>query len=259
MRVIEVEGLRKRYGDRDVVDGVSLGVEEGTIYGILGPNGAGKTTTVECIVGLRERDGGAVRVLGQDPARHGLALREQVGVQLQTSRLPDRMRVGEALELHAAFYRDPVRPAELIERLGLADQIDRPFSKLSGGQQQRVSIALALIGRPRIAILDELTTGLDPAARRETWSLIEELRDDGLTIVLVTHFMDEAERLCDRVAVLRRGRVVAEDRPSALAEAVPPGRRAFADRPTLEDAFLSLTSDAERQATHRHTDRAAAR
>jgi ABC-2 type transport system ATP-binding protein len=244
MKAIQVSGLRKTYGDVSVVDGVSFEVEEGMIYGILGPNGAGKSTTVECVVGLRDRDGGSVEVMGEDPAANPLGVRNVVGVQLQASRLPSRLRVDEALDLYAAFYEDPASPDDLLERLGLTAQRRTAFDKLSGGQQQRLSIALALIGRPRIAILDELTTGLDPQARRDTWRLIEELRDDGLTIVLVTHFMDEAERLCDRVAVMRAGRVVADDRPRALAEAVPVADRAVPDRPTLEDAFLSLTSAA---------------
>src|SRR5262249_3569215 len=182
--------------------------------GLLGPNGAGKTTTVECVSGLREPDGGTIRVLGHEPGEP--ALRELIGVQPQESALPDRIRVGEALQLYSAFYRDPADLTELTGKLGLTHVIDAPFSKLSGGERQRLSIALALLGRPRIAILDELTTGLDPAARRATWALIEGIRDQGVTIVLVTHFMEEAERLCDRVAVIDRGRVVGLDTPAAL-------------------------------------------
>ena len=217
MAVIEVEGLRKRYGDTVAVDDVSFAVEEGEIFGLLGPNGAGKTTTVECVGGLRDPDGGRISVLGHDPRRDREEVRGLVGVQLQESQLPDKLRVGEALELYRAFYPDPDDPGRLMAALRLTELGDRPFKALSGGQRQRLSIALALIGRPRIAVLDELTTGLDPRARRDTWELIEGVRDPGVTIVLVTHSMEEAERLCDRVAVIDRGRVVAIDTPAALA------------------------------------------
>ncbi|MEV1330212.1 ABC transporter ATP-binding protein [Micromonospora costi] len=225
MPVIEVTNLHKRYGDLVAVDDVSFTVETGEIFGILGPNGAGKTTTVECVAGLRVPDGGGVSVLGLDPRRDAAPLRERVGVQLQESQLPDRLRVGEALELYASFYRDPADPGELIDRLGLGAKRDTPYKKLSGGQKQRLSIALALVGNPEIAILDELTTGLDPQARRDTWGLIEQVRDGGVTIILVTHFMEEAERLCDRIAVIDRGRVVALDSPAALVSRVVPEQR----------------------------------
>ncbi|MTV25176.1 ABC transporter ATP-binding protein [Nitriliruptoraceae bacterium ZYF776] len=218
MAVIEVHGLHKRYGDTIAVDDVSLTVEEGEIFGVLGPNGAGKTTTVECLVGLRTPDRGEVTVLGLDPQRDGRRLREQVGVQLQESRLPDPLRVGEALELYASFYADPADPDRLLDDLGLRDKAATAFGDLSGGQQQRLSIALALIGDPRIAVLDELTTGLDPRARRDTWHLVEQIRASGVTVVLVTHFMDEAERLCDRLAIIDHGRVVATDTPAGLIE-----------------------------------------
>ncbi len=225
MPVIEVTNLHKRYGGLVAVDDVSFMVEAGEIFGILGPNGAGKTTTVECVAGLRSPDGGDVAVLGLDPRRDGAQLRERVGMQLQESLLPDQLRVGEALELYASFYRDPADPARLIDQLGLGEKRNAPYKKLSGGQKQRLSIALALVGSPEIAILDELTTGLDPQARRDTWTLIEQVRDSGVTIVLVTHFMEEAERLCDRVAVIDRGRVVALDSPSGLVSTVAPEQR----------------------------------
>ena len=214
MNVIEVTDLRKRYGDRAAVDGVSFSVEEGEIFGILGPNGAGKTTTVESIAGLRTPDAGTIRVLGLDPRRDRERLRTLVGVQLQESELPDRMTVREALDLFASFYAEPADPRELIDDLGLADKRDTAYRNLSGGQKQRLSIALALVGRPRIAILDELSTGLDPQARRETWQLIESIRDRGVTVLLVTHLMEEAERLADRVAVFGEGRVIALDTPA---------------------------------------------
>lgn len=220
MAVVEVQGLCKRYGDRAVVDGVSFEVAAGEIFGIVGPNGAGKTTTVECIEGLRCPDAGQVRVLGLDPQRHGRRMRRLLGVQLQASRLPDRLKVWEAIDLYATFYENPADPAELLELLGLVEHRNVRFAKLSGGQQQRLSIALALVGRPQVAVLDELTTGLDPKARRGTWRLIEQVRDSGVSILLVTHFMDEAERLCDRLAVIDRGRVVALDTPAGIVTRV---------------------------------------
>jgi len=225
MPVIEVTNLHKRYGDVVAVADVSFTVEAGEIFGVLGPNGAGKTTTVECVSGLRVPDGGGVSVLGLDPRRDAAQLRQRVGVQLQESQLPDQLRVAEALELYASFYRDPADPARLIDTLGLAEKRNTAYKKLSGGQKQRLSIALALVGNPQVAILDELTTGLDPQSRRDTWALIEQVRDSGVTIVLVTHFMEEAERLCDRIAVIDRGRVVAMDSPAGLVSTVVPEQR----------------------------------
>jgi ABC-2 type transport system ATP-binding protein len=223
--VIEVTGLRKVYGERTVVDGVSFSVEAGEIFGILGPNGAGKTTTVECIGGLRQRDGGSITVAGMDPAEEGSALREVLGIQLQESRLPDKMTVTEALDLYASFYPEPADSAELLERLGMVEQRKTYFGKLSGGQKQRLSVALALIGNPRVAILDELTTGLDPAARRDVWDLLEDLRSAGVTLLLVSHFMEEAERLCDRVIVIDHGQIIAADTPEGLAASVQADQR----------------------------------
>lgn len=239
MPVIEVSNLRKAYGETIAVEDVTFTVDSGEIFGILGPNGAGKTTTVEVLSGLRQRDGGTVRVLGKDPDRDGAELRELVGVQLQESELPEKIRVWEALELYSSFYRQPADWRELLDVLGLAARRKARFSTLSGGQKQRLSIALALVGDPRVAVLDELTTGLDPAARRETWALIESVRNRGVTVVLVTHFMDEAERLCDRVAVIDRGRTVAVDTPAALIAKVQAERGL--EKATLEDAYLALT------------------
>jgi ABC-2 type transport system ATP-binding protein len=223
--VIDVHQLHKRYGDTVAVDDVSFTVQEGEIFGILGPNGAGKTTTVECIEGLRTADRGEISVLGLDPRRDRSELTERLGVQLQDGQLPDKLRVAEALELYASFYRAPADWRALVESLGLTGQARTRFGKLSGGQKQRVSIALALIGGPQVAVLDELTTGLDPQARRDTWALIEQVRSRGVTIVLVTHFMEEAERLCDRIALIDAGRVVAIDTPAALTERVPSAQR----------------------------------
>jgi ABC-2 type transport system ATP-binding protein len=237
MSIIEVAHIHKSYRGRTAVDDVSFTVEAGEIFGIVGPNGAGKTTTVECLTGLRRPDRGTVRVLGLHPASR--ELRQRVGVQLQESQLPDRIRVREALELYRSFYRRPASVDGLMATVGLTEQRNTPFAKLSGGQRQRLSIALALVGNPEVAVLDELTTGLDPQARRDTWDLIRSIRDRGVTVILVTHFMDEAERLCDRLAVLARGRVLTISTPAALvANAVVPG----VDRPTLEDAVLALTN-----------------
>ncbi|MGW0501581.1 ABC transporter ATP-binding protein [Micromonospora sp. NPDC003241] len=240
MSVIEVTSLHKRYGETVAVADVSFTVADGEIFGVLGPNGAGKSTTVECVAGLRVPDGGGVSVLGLDPRRDGARLRQQVGVQLQESQLPDKLRVAEALELYASFYRRPADPEQLIEELGLGAKRNAPYGKLSGGQKQRLSIALALVGNPRIAILDELTTGLDPQARRDTWGLIERVRDRGVTIVLVTHFMEEAERLCDRIAVIDQGRVAALDSPAGLVAAVAPEQRIrFRPSAPLDDRLLT--------------------
>ena len=223
--VIEVRQLHKRYGDTVAVDDISFEVQPGEIFGILGPNGAGKTTTVECIEGLRNPDRGTVSVLGLDPGRDRAELTQRLGVQLQDSQLPAKLQVDEALDLYSSFYRNPADWRALIDLLGLGAKTKTRFGKLSGGQKQRLSIALALVGTPQIAIMDELTTGLDPAARHETWELIEGVRDRGVTIVLVTHFMEEAERLCDRVALIDSGRVVAIDTPANLAEGVETEQR----------------------------------
>jgi len=237
--VIEVTNLHKRYGGTVAVDDVSFSVERGEIFGVLGPNGAGKTTTVECVEGLRKPDGGTVSVLGLDPRRDRAELTQRVGVQLQQSELPEKMKVAEALALYGSFYREPADWRRLMDELGLAGKANSRFGRLSGGQKQRVSIALALAGSPEIAILDELTTGLDPQARRDTWQLIEQVRGRGVTIVLVTHFMEEAERLCDRIAVLDSGRVVAVDTPAGLVSRVDPGQRIrFRPSPSLDDRLL---------------------
>ena len=237
--VIEVRGLHKRYGDTVAVDDVSFTVKEGEIFGILGPNGAGKTTTVECVEGLRTPDRGEISVLGLDPRRDRAELTQVLGAQLQESQLPARLRVAEAVDLYSSFYRAPADWRSLLDMLGLADKSKTRFSKLSGGQKQRLSIALALVGSPKIAVLDELTTGLDPQARRDTWELIEGVRDRGVTIVLVSHFMEEAERLCDRVALIDSGRVVAIDTPAALAERVEVEQRIqFRPSGPLDHALL---------------------
>ncbi|WP_436527711.1 ABC transporter ATP-binding protein [Actinoplanes sp. HUAS TT8] len=239
MAVIEVSNLSKRYGETVAVRDVSLAVEAGEIFGILGPNGAGKSTTVECVAGLRTPDGGDITVLGRPP--RDPSLRTEVGVQLQESQLQEKLTVREALDLYSTFYPDPADWRTLAGELGLAEKLRTPYGKLSGGQKQRLSIALALIGNPRIAVLDELTTGLDPAARRDTWDLIESVRDRGVTVVLVTHFMEEAERLCDRLAVIDKGSVVALDTPAGLVERAA-AEQTIRFRPSqpLDDALLTV-------------------
>jgi ABC-2 type transport system ATP-binding protein len=214
--IVQVEGLRKVYGETVAVDEVSFEVREGEIFGMVGPNGAGKTTTIECLEGLRKPDRGLIRVLGVDPQRDGQMVRERTGMQLQQSNLPDRMKVWEALDLYASFYPKAAGWKELLAQLGLEEKRNAPFSKLSGGQKQRLFIALALLPDPLLVFLDELTTGLDPQARHATWDLVRDVRGKGKTVLLTTHFMEEAERLCDRVAILDHGRIVALDTPAAL-------------------------------------------
>jgi ABC-2 type transport system ATP-binding protein len=214
---IEIHDVHKSYDGQPVLRGLSLTVGAGEIFGIAGRNGAGKTTTIEILQGLRRRDAGRVEVLGLDPARDRARLRPLVGAQLQTSALPDRLRVGEALRLFARLAGDTVDWRTLAEQWRLDPLLQKPFGALSGGQRQRLFLALALVNRPRLVFLDELTQGLDPAARREAWQLVEQARDQGATVVLVTHDMDEAERLCDRVAVIDEGALLTCGRPVELA------------------------------------------
>ena len=230
MTAIEVDHLSKRFGAKVAVDDVSFAVAEGEIFGLLGRNGAGKSTTVDCVAGLRAPDRGRIRVTGLDPLRDRGELRHRLGVQLQESGLPDKLTVAEVMRLYASFYRHPADTDGLLATLDLTEKRNTRYRRLSGGQKQRLSIALALVGRPRVAILDELSTGLDPVARRDTWAIVTRIRNQGVTILLVTHFMAEAERLCDRVAILDAGRIAAIGTPAELG------------RPTLEDAFVALTS-----------------
>ena len=224
---IEVSDLHKTYEGQPVLSGVSFAVGVGEIFGIAGRNGAGKTTTVEILQGLRNRDGGKVEVLGFDPSRERKRLRPLVGSQLQTSALPERLRVGEALRLFARLAGGRVDWRQLAETWRLDPLLNRSFGNLSGGQRQRLFLALAMINQPRLLFLDELTQALDPVARRETWQLIEQARSQGATVVLVTHDMEEAERLCDRVAVLHDGQVVTCGRPVELATAAGTVRLRF--------------------------------
>jgi len=236
--VVTVEHLVKRYGRLVAVSDVSLSIREGEIFGIIGPNGAGKTTVVECISGLRAPDSGTISVYGLSPQKNRDAIRAFVGVQLQESALPPRIKVGEAVRLFASFYPHPLDPDQLLDSLGIKQTANSSFKNLSGGQKQRLSIALALVGNPKLAILDELTTGLDPEARREIWSLIEHMRDRGVTVILVTHFMDEAERLCDRLALISRGAVRALDTPEAIAAKAGGSRVRFVPSETVDEQTL---------------------
>ena len=214
--VVQVEGLTKIYGTTKVVDNISFEVLEGEIFGMVGPNGAGKTTTIECIEGLRKADQGTIRILGLDPVHQERQLRPVLGIQLQQANLPENIKVWEALDLYASFYAHTLDWQVLIKELGLSDKRDTYFRKLSGGQKQRLFIALALLNDPQVVFLDELTTGLDPQARHAIWDLVREVRKRGKTVFLTTHFMEEAERLCDRVAILDYGQLVALDTPTNL-------------------------------------------
>jgi ABC-2 type transport system ATP-binding protein len=280
--VISVRGLRKSYGSVEALRGVDLEVRRGEVFALLGPNGAGKTTTVEILEGYRRRDGGEVEVLGQDPQRAGREWRERIGIVLQACRLDPYLTVREALALFAGYYRSPRPVEEVIELVGLTGKADERARRLSGGQQRRLDVGMALVGDPELLFLDEPTTGFDPAARRQAWDAIEGLRDLGKTIVLTTHYMDEAQRLADRVAIVASGEVAARGTPEDLGkrrtlastvsyrldgeqvsvETADPVRelneltgRALAEgleledlevrRPTLEDVYLELTETTE--------------
>jgi ABC-2 type transport system ATP-binding protein len=248
---VEVRGLRKVYGGFVAVDDVSLSVADGEIFGILGPNGAGKTTTVECVIGLRIADAGTIRVLGLDPVRDRDELHQLVGAQLQVSALPAKLRVGEIIDMYRSFYAEPADADELVEALGLDAKMGAYYRSLSGGQRQRLAVVLALIGRPKVAVLDEMTAGLDPEARREAWGLIEGVRDRGVTVILVTHFMEEAERLCDRVAFIDRGRIVALDTPARLAARAKSSKQVrFVPSTPFDDRLLTALPEVD-SVTHR--------
>ena len=234
MPAIEVAGLVKRYGDRPVVDGVSLRVAAGEIVALLGPNGAGKTTTVLCIEGFRRPDAGSVRVLGEDPfvgGRVGRDLRARVGVMLQDGGFDIRARPGETLRQYAAFHASPSDPETLLETVGLTAVASTPYRRLSGGERQRMSLAVALVGRPEVLVLDEPTGGMDPEARATTRALLSSLRSDGVAILMTSHDLGDVERLADRVVIIRAGRLLAGGSPDALRH----------DGETLEDAYLRIT------------------
>src|ERR1700674_4380100 len=216
--ILQVENLVKRYGDVEAVRGVSFNVEEGEVFGLLGPNGAGKTTTVEILEGLRDPDGGRVSVCGLNPQRESEALKHEIAAALQSTSLPDKIRVIEALRLFASFYKRGRKPEELLKRFGLEEKRNAFYSQLSGGQKQRLALALALVNEPRVVFLDEPTAGLDPQVRREIYDIIEELKKEKKTILLTTHYIEEAERLCDRVAIVDHGQVIALGTPRELKE-----------------------------------------
>jgi ABC-2 type transport system ATP-binding protein len=239
-RPVEVHGLRKTYGRTTAVDEVSFTVEPGEIVGVLGPNGSGKTTTVECLQGLRRPDAGTIRVLGLDPRTQVAELRRRIGCQLQDAALPDRLRVGEAVRLFASVSDRHPDVDALLAEWGLQDKRWAAFGSLSGGQRQRLFVALALVNDPELVFLDEMTTGLDPAARRDAWRLVERVRAGGAAIVLVTHFMDEAERLCDRLVVLRDGAVVATGTPADLVRRHGGGVTASFTSDLPEERFTGL-------------------
>jgi ABC-2 type transport system ATP-binding protein len=240
--VVHVAGIRKTYGRTVAVDDVSFDVHAGEIFGLIGPNGAGKTTTMECVEGLRTPDRGAISVLGMHPTRDAKALQERIGVQLQEAQLQKRIKVREAVGLWASLYPKPVDGARLIEQLGLSDKRNAWFMTLSGGQKQRLFIALALINDPELVFLDELTTGLDPQARRAIWDLVRGIRQRGKTVFLTTHLMEEAERLCDRVAIIDHGRIVDIGAPAELVRRHGPDRTVIVatDDPTAGERFQSL-------------------
>jgi ABC-2 type transport system ATP-binding protein len=246
--VVEVRQLTKRYGSLSAVGGVSFYVEEGEVFGILGPNGAGKTTTVEIIEGLRRPESGSVSVLGMDPQTEGRAIKERIGVQLQSATLYDRIRVREAVDLFAGYYQSAVPTGTLLEEFALVDKEDAFVGKLSGGQQQRLALALALVNDPSLVFLDEPTTGLDPQARRNMWDIIRSLQERGKTTVLTTHYMEEAEELCHRVAILDHGKIIALDTPNGLVSAanlksrVEVGAVGEALRKAIEEAGLPATA-----------------
>jgi ABC-2 type transport system ATP-binding protein len=236
---VDVVGLEKRYGTRVAVAGISLRIEPGEIFGLLGPNGAGKTTTVEILEGYRNADAGAVRVLGLDPAADAAALRGQIGIMLQEGGLYPGVTPRELLRLFAAFYDEADDPEELLAAVGLADAGGTMIRRLSGGQAQRVSLAAALVGRPRVLFLDEPTAGMDPRARADTWDLVRARRDAGATVVLTTHYMDEAEQLCDRLAIIDRGRIVAAGTPQEVTRAATEPAVRFSVDGVLDTAAAS--------------------
>jgi ABC-2 type transport system ATP-binding protein len=241
--VIQVSGIRKTYGSTVAVDEVSFEVNDGEIFGLIGPNGAGKTTTMECVEGIRKPDRGTISVLGLDPFRQVYKLQDRIGVQLQQAQLQKRIKVWEAVDLWASLYKKKPADAErLLDQLGLADKRNAWFMNLSGGQKQRIFIALALINDPEVVFLDELTTGLDPQARRAIWELVRGIRERGKTVFLTTHLMEEAERLCDRVAIIERGRIIDIDTPQKLVDRHCPERTVVlaTSDPAAEERFRTI-------------------
>jgi ABC-2 type transport system ATP-binding protein len=223
--VVQIDQLKKSYQNTVALAGIDLEVRRGEIFGIVGPNGAGKTTTIDCMTGMRKPDSGKVRVLGLDPQRNGSELRQRIGLQQQESELPERIRVGEAIDLFGGLFKAEPSKDELLERVGLQGKTGSYFSSLSGGQKKRLFVALALVNDPELIMLDELTSGLDPVGRRTLWSLVNEFRSSSRTVVLSTHYMDEAQKLCDRVAIVNSGRIAALDTPGELIRKYCQGMR----------------------------------
>jgi ABC-2 type transport system ATP-binding protein len=259
--VVKVDNLRKTYGSTVAVQDVSFEVGKGEIFGMVGPNGAGKTTTIECLEGQRAPDGGQVRVLGLDPRRERRALCARIGVQLQESNLPQRIKVWEALDLFASFYPRAADWRSLVGEVGLDEKRNAIFSQLSGGQKQRLFVVLALVHGPELVFLDELTTGLDPQARRAIWDLVRRIRDQGKTVFMTTHFMEEAEKLCDRVAILDHGQIIALDSPAQLIRNLAADSRVvFETEEPLDASFLKdlgtrVECDGNRAVVHGPGDR----
>jgi len=242
--ILKVEDLRKRYGDNEAVKGISFEVKKGEIFGILGPNGAGKTTTLEMIETLREIDGGTATIDGVDVAQNPYAIRGMIGVQPQTPGFQDKTTLTELIRMFAAAYGEKVNPKEFLDEVNLGDKADSYVENLSGGQKQRFSIVAALVHNPKVFFLDEPTTGLDPQARRNLWKLIEEVRDRGISVILTTHYMDEAEVLCDRIAIMDQGKIIALDTPKNLIKDLL--KRGFkkeqhVEQANLEDVFIDMT------------------
>lgn len=242
--ILEVKNLKKIYDDKAVVDGISFSVEKGEIFGILGPNGAGKTTTLEMIETLREIDGGSASIDGVDVAKHPFKIRGMIGVQPQTPGFQDKTKLTELIQMFAAAYGERVNPKKFLDEVNLGEKADSYVENLSGGQKQRFSIVTALVHNPKVFFLDEPTTGLDPQARRNLWGLIEEVRDRGISVILTTHYMDEAEILCDRVAVMDNGKIIALDTPKNLIkQLLAKGfkKKQHVEQANLEDVFIDLT------------------
>jgi ABC-2 type transport system ATP-binding protein len=247
--ILKVENLQKSYGDKKAVDGISFEVKKGEIFGILGPNGAGKTTTLEMIETLREIDGGSATIGGVDVAKHPYEIRGMIGVQPQTPGFQDKTKLTELIQMFAAAYGERVNPKKFLDEVNLGEKADSYIESLSGGQKQRFSIVAALVHSPKVFFLDEPTTGLDPQARRNLWDLIEEVRSRGISVILTTHYMDEAEILCDRVAIMDRGKIVKLDTPQNLIkDLLARGftKKQRVEQANLEDVFIDLTGKALR-------------
>ncbi len=242
--ILKVDKLRKVYGDREVVKGISFEVKKGEIFGILGPNGAGKTTTLEMIEAMREIDGGSATLDGIDVATHPTEIKRIIGVQPQSPAFQDKTKLSEIIELFAAAYGEKVRPMQFLDDVKLGEKAGSYVETLSGGQKQRLSIAAALVHNPKVFFMDEPTTGLDPQARRNLWELVQQVRDKGVTVIMTTHYMEEAELLCDRVAIMDQGKIIAMDTPKALVtQLLKRGftKKQHVEQADLEDVFIDLT------------------